>query len=155
MRLARGSLTSARAKRYSTKKEDTIAEEAVPCPQRNSIAIQRPYGTPSSTFAPIPGLSRSTTCRGTPGNAGEREIRLIEVNRLMGDRTDDMLEPIDFGVDAGTETAHKLLVLDVTPEQWKRISTRRLRLPPGWTLDGAELIPEQSEAVQPLARAVQ
>jgi len=72
-----------------------------------------------------------------PTNAGEREIRLIEVNKLIGDRNDDALEPIDFGVDTGMETAHKLFVLDVTPEQWERIRRQELPLPGNWTLDGA------------------
>ncbi|MDY0168430.1 MAG: hypothetical protein RBS80_17910 [Thermoguttaceae bacterium] len=72
-----------------------------------------------------------------PANADEREIRLIEVNRLIGDRNDEALEPIDFGIDTGTENAHKLFVLDVTPEQWKRIRTQELGLPANWSLDGA------------------
>lgn len=72
-----------------------------------------------------------------PTNAGEREIRLIEVNKLIGDRNDDALEPIDFGVDTGTSTAHKLFVLDVTPEQWERISKLQLQLPRNWSIDDA------------------
>ena len=72
-----------------------------------------------------------------PTNAGEREIRFIEVNRLIGDRNDDVLEPIDFGVDLGTDNAHKLFVLDVTPEQWDRIRAHNLSLPGNWSLDGA------------------
>ncbi len=72
-----------------------------------------------------------------PKNAGEREIRFVEVNNLIGDRTDDSLEPIDFGVDAGTESEHKLLVIDVTPKQWERIRREKLALPRGWSLDGA------------------
>ncbi len=59
------------------------------------------------------------------------------MNELLGDRNDDALEPIDFGVDMGTDNAHKLFVLDVTPEQWERITAGELRLPPGWSLDGA------------------
>jgi hypothetical protein len=74
-----------------------------------------------------------------PKDAGDREIRLIEVNNLMGDRTDDALEPIDFGVDTGTDSAHKLFVLDVTPSQWERIQRKTLRLPNGWSLDKAIL----------------
>jgi len=70
-----------------------------------------------------------------PHNAGEREIRFIEINNLIGDRTDDALEPIDFGVDTGTENAHKLFMLDVTPEQWERIEAGKLRLPGDWSLD--------------------
>jgi len=72
-----------------------------------------------------------------PENAGEREIRLVEVNERIGDRNDDALEPIDFGVDTGTDNAHKLLVLDVTPEQWARIEKEELGLPPNWRREGA------------------
>ncbi len=72
-----------------------------------------------------------------PTNAGEREIRLIEVNRLIGSRNDDALEPIDFGIDTGMESAHKLFVLDVTPEQWERIQKKELGLPANWSLGGA------------------
>ena len=48
----------------------------------------------------------------------DREIRLIEVNTLIAERTDaalDPLDPLDFGVDVGFDGEHKLLVLDVTP----------------------------------------
>lgn len=73
-----------------------------------------------------------------PTNAGEREIRLIEINTLIGDRNDDALEPIDFGIDTGSETAHKLFVLDITPQQWERAKTHQLELPGDWSLEGAE-----------------
>lgn len=72
-----------------------------------------------------------------PTNADERVIRLVEVNDLIGDRTDDALEPIDFGVDADMSTEHKLFVLDVTPKQWERIKRGDLSLPPNWSLEGA------------------
>ena len=72
-----------------------------------------------------------------PRNAGEREIRFIEVNHLIGDRNDDALEPIDFGIDTGMDTAHKLFILDVTPSQWERIKTKELALPGNWSLDDA------------------
>ncbi len=72
-----------------------------------------------------------------PTNAGEREIRFVEVNKLIGDRNDNALEPIDFGIDTGTDTAHKLCVLDVTPEQWERIEAKKLQLPDDWSLEGA------------------
>lgn len=72
-----------------------------------------------------------------PTNAGEREIRFVEVNNLIGDRNDDALEPIDFGVDTGMQSAHRLLVLDVTPDQWQRISSEKLSLPGDWSLEGA------------------
>ncbi len=75
-----------------------------------------------------------------PENASEREIRFIEINKLMYDRTDDTLEPIDFGIDYGKETAHKLLVLDVTPAQWEKIQAQEISLPATWSLDHAEQI---------------
>jgi hypothetical protein len=69
-----------------------------------------------------------------PGNCDSREIRLVEVNELLGDRTDESLQPIDFGVEMGTESAHRLVVLDVTPEQWERLKRGDLSLPDKWTL---------------------
>ena len=78
-----------------------------------------------------------------PRNADDREIRFVEVNILIGDRNDGVLEPIDFGIDTGMDTAHKLLVLDVTPAQWKRIQTRELSLPGNWSLEGA--VPYENE----------
>ncbi len=72
-----------------------------------------------------------------PTNAPNREIRFVEINELVADRSDDTLEPVDFGVDTGMESEHKLLVLDVTPNQWDRINESSLALPPGWSLDGA------------------
>jgi len=72
-----------------------------------------------------------------PTNADEREIRFVEVNHLIGDCNDDALEPIDFGIDMGTDHAHSLMVLDVTPSQWSRILAKQLALPSDWSLDGA------------------
>jgi hypothetical protein len=72
-----------------------------------------------------------------PANAPDREIRFIEINELVADRNDDTLEPIDFGVDTGMETEHKLFVLDVTPRQWDRIRKSLLALPNGWSLNEA------------------
>lgn len=70
-----------------------------------------------------------------PAGAGDREIRFIEVNTLLADRTDDALEPIDFGVDMGSDNAHKLYVLDVTQNQWTRLESGELALPNGWSLE--------------------
>lgn len=71
-----------------------------------------------------------------PKNAGEREVRLLEVNNLIGERNDRALEPIDFGIDRGMDTEHTLVILDVTPQQWKRIEAEELSLPGDWSLDG-------------------
>jgi hypothetical protein len=78
-----------------------------------------------------------------PNGASDREIRFIEVNRLLAAVNDDELEPLDFGVDTGAELEHKLFVLDVTPSQWDAINRRALALPGGWTLEGAVVFPKQ------------
>jgi hypothetical protein len=68
-----------------------------------------------------------------PTNAPAREIRFLEVNRLIAETTP--LEPIDFGVDIGMAEGHTLYVLDVTPAQWAAIRNQKLGLPSGWTLE--------------------
>ncbi len=78
-----------------------------------------------------------------PTNAPDREIRFVEINELVADRRDDALEPIDFGVDTGMESEHKLFVLDVTPSQWDRISDSSLELPSGWSFDDAVSFPKK------------
>lgn len=67
-----------------------------------------------------------------PTDAPEREIRLLEVNRLIAETTP---EPIDFGVNASGDDAHTLYVLDVTPSQWRGIEAGELALPAGWSLN--------------------
>lgn len=72
-----------------------------------------------------------------PTGAPDREIRLVEVNALIGDLNDNALEPLDFGVECGTDEEHTLWVLDVTPRQWDRLRESSLPLPEGWSLEGA------------------
>lgn len=72
-----------------------------------------------------------------PAGAPEREIRFVEVNELIPEWNGEKLEPVDFGVDVGSEKEHKLFVLDVTSGQWERIRGGSLRLPGGWLLDDA------------------
>jgi hypothetical protein len=76
-----------------------------------------------------------------PQNAPEREIRFIEVNEMISERADESLEPIDFGVEAGDEGEHKLVILDLTPAQWIRIGRGELLLPHGWSLREAVAFP--------------
>ena len=47
-----------------------------------------------------------------PNLAPDREIRLLEINEAIADRDVAPLEPIDFGVDVGSETAHRLMVVE-------------------------------------------
>lgn len=73
-----------------------------------------------------------------PTGAPLREIRFLEVNRLIWGTTP--LEPIDFGVAIGRPEGHTLNVLDVTPAQWDAIRNGQLPLPAGWTLDNAQTL---------------
>ena len=77
-------------------------------------------------------------------DAPEREIRFLEVNNLIAEMDNDTLEPIDFGVDTGDETEHKLFVLDVTPSQSARIERGEMPLPNGWTLVDRVVIRSQN-----------
>ena len=72
-------------------------------------------------------------------DAPEREIRFLEINTMMAERDDEILEPLDFGVDVGSEVEHKLFVLDITPSQWELIQRSALHLPRGWSLAGARI----------------
>jgi hypothetical protein len=71
-----------------------------------------------------------------PTNAPPREIRFVEVNRLISETTHP--EPIDFGVDIDSADAHTLYVLDVTPDQWEALQNGAMSLPAGWTLDDSQ-----------------
>jgi hypothetical protein len=53
---------------------------------------------------------------------------------------DAAMEPLDFGVDTGADSEHKLVVLDVTPAQWQAIERGTLSLPGGWTLEDALIL---------------
>lgn len=72
-----------------------------------------------------------------PDGAPEREIRLIEINELMVAREADPVAPLDFGVGMSEENPHRLVIVDVTPEQWRQIEAGTLSLPAGWSLRDA------------------
>ena len=63
--------------------------------------------------------------------APDLEVRLLVVNEMMPGMPDDCIEPLDYGVDRNGGARHKLLVVDVTPEQWEGIRLNRISLPPG------------------------
>ena len=81
-------------------------------------------------------------------NSPDREIRFLEVNELMAERSESFLEPVDFGVDIGSDSEHKLFVLDVTPAQWQLIRQRdpALPLPKGWSLDQYQELTEMRDS---------
>jgi hypothetical protein len=72
-----------------------------------------------------------------PAGAPEREIRFVEINEAIANRDEDPIEPIDFGVDTSGETAHRLVILDITPAQWEKLNKGDLQLPPSWSLSEA------------------
>jgi hypothetical protein len=72
-----------------------------------------------------------------PENAPAREIRFLEINTLITEMTE--LEPIDFGVDIGSDNSHTLYVLDTTPAQWSAIQAGHLKLPDGWSLENSQV----------------
>lgn len=79
-----------------------------------------------------------------PENADDREIRFVEINRTMSDSgSEDQLVPIDFGVDMGQESEHRLWVLDVSQKQWDEIQSGCLTLPSGWELTNSRTFDRQ------------
>lgn len=79
-----------------------------------------------------------------PHGAGPREIRFLEINTLIReDRSNHQLVPIDFGVDMGQDSHHKLYVVDLTPDQWAQVSRKELVLPEGWSLDSKVEFPSE------------
>lgn len=71
-----------------------------------------------------------------PEGAQPREIRFLEINKLIKDASfDHQLVPIDFGADSGTESEHKLYVVDLTEDQWNKVRKGELALPTGWSLE--------------------
>ena len=72
-----------------------------------------------------------------PRNSSEREIRFVEVNALIGDRNDNALEPIDFGVDIGDGKRTQAVR---SRRHARAVGTDLARttcaLPQDWSLDG-------------------
>lgn len=56
-------------------------------------------------------------------------IKLLEVNSAT---TASGVIPVMFGPDRGMP--YPWIVMDVTPQEFRRIKTKRLRLPKGWRL---------------------
>lgn len=74
-----------------------------------------------------------------PGSAPANEIRLLEVNVLSAAPDDAPVEVIDFRVDRDLPGEHRLLVADITPDQWEQIRDGKLPLPTGWGLTGNQV----------------
>lgn len=71
-----------------------------------------------------------------PQGAPPDEIRLLELNdRMAGSESD--VEAIDFGLDVDG-ASFRLLVADVTRDQFEQIERGASKLPPGWSLSGSK-----------------
>lgn len=81
-------------------------------------------------YAADPGITDVWYLRDSP----KQEIRLIEVNTLLTGLSDEDIIPVDFGFDV-EGLNYTLLVVDVTPDQWKRLQAGALPLPEHWTLN--------------------
>jgi hypothetical protein len=71
-------------------------------------------------------------------HGAENEIHLLEISERIESGGDE-LTPIDFAVDI--EGVHyKLFVGDLTSDQLQQVKAGSIRLPPGWSLDGAKVV---------------
>jgi hypothetical protein len=51
------------------------------------------------------------------------------------------ISPVGFGADLDREVFYPSVIIEITPEEFDRLSRRELRLPHGWQL-GSELFPQ-------------
>jgi len=70
-----------------------------------------------------------------PGGAPEDEVRLLEVNTGLYPEPGNPITPIET-TPAVTDLPFRVLVADVTPEEWNQIKTDSGLLPAGWSLEG-------------------
>ena len=68
-----------------------------------------------------------------PANAPKNEIRLLEINVLLNVFHLETVEPVDFSPDVGG-LEFRVLVADITSEQWEMIREQTIKLPNGWSL---------------------
>jgi hypothetical protein len=88
-----------------------------------------------------PGLSRIIYL---PTNAPPEEIRLLEVNEWLPATNEQRVDLLDMSLDLpGLDFV--VLASDITPDQWKAITSKRLRLPDGWDLRDAQEINGKGE----------
>jgi len=66
----------------------------------------------------------------------ENEIRLIEVSS-DAPSTGEIL-PVRFRADRTRGVDYPSTLVLLSPEDWERVKTKRLPLPPGWELSSAE-----------------
>lgn len=67
---------------------------------------------------------------------GTEEIRLLEVSEAAP-TTGEVL-PFSFGADPARGVDYPSTVILLSPQEWQRIQSRELELPPGWNIASAE-----------------
>lgn len=72
-----------------------------------------------------------------PKDSPPNEIRLLEVSDRLAGGDNEEVAALDFGLDLGGQPL-RLFVADVTTDQLANIRHGSLRLPPDWSLDGAQ-----------------
>ncbi len=72
-----------------------------------------------------------------PAGSPEDQVRLLEVNTGLYPDPDSPIVPIET-TPAVTDLPFRVLIADVTPDEWKQIQTNRGLLPAGWSLEGRQ-----------------
>ena len=119
-------LSEARDQRKDKSEQQATYEEPRPGISRDQFAQWIAYRHYSSD----PGIQEVIYL---PSGAPEHEIRFIEVNALLTTPQVGRVESVDFSptIDG---LNFRVLVADVTPDEWQRIQDKKLLLPEGWDL---------------------
>ena len=74
-----------------------------------------------------------------PAGAPDDEVRLLEINTGLYPEPGNPIAPIET-TPAVTDLPFRILVADVTPDEWSRILTNPGLLPAGWSLEGKQTV---------------
>ena len=83
--------------------------------------------------------SRLTEVVYLPAGAPEDQVRLLEVNTGLFPDPEEPIVPIEMSP-AVSDLPFRVSVVDVTPDEWKRIQSNPGLLPAGWGLEGRHTI---------------
>lgn len=70
-----------------------------------------------------------------PAGSAVDEVRLLEVNAGLYPEPGNSITPVET-TPALTDLPFRVLVADVTPEEWRQIQANPALLPAGWSLEG-------------------
>jgi hypothetical protein len=83
--------------------------------------------------------SRLTQAIYLPTGAPDDEIRMLEVNTGLFPEPGKPIVAIET-TPAVTDIPFRVLIADVTPEEWEQIQTKPELLPAGWSLESNRII---------------